>query len=84
MIVARDGLDDEGYEAGKEGGGDKSFDGPHENLPADDDAAQIHVLLFLLLLGGTQQPTLLRLVQRSIGQHRPVEVLQVLAPIYPD
>ncbi|GMN69756.1 hypothetical protein TIFTF001_038801 [Ficus carica] len=67
MIVAKDGLDDEGYESGEENGGDESSDGPHEDLPADDDAAQIHVFLLLLLLplpGGTQQLALLRLIQR--------------------
>lgn len=80
VVVAGDGFDDEGDEAGEDGGDEDCADGPDEDLAADDDATQIHVLLLLLLLRGTQQPALLRLVQRP-RQRRPVQLLQVPAPI---
>lgn len=79
MSVAWYGLDNEGYEASQEGRDEKCADSPDEDLAADDDAAQIHVLL-LLLLAGTQQPALLGLIEWP-RQRRPVKVLQVSAPV---
>ncbi|MFS7919159.1 hypothetical protein Hanom_Chr03g00209531 [Helianthus anomalus] len=52
---------------------------PDKDLTADDDATQIHIPL-LLLFSGTQQPALLRLIQRS-RKRRPVQLVQVPAPI---
>ena len=80
VVVAGDGLDDEGYEAGEEGGDDEGSDRPEEDLAADDDAAEVHVLLLLLGLAGSQQPALLCLVQLP-RQRRPVQVLQIAAPV---
>lgn len=79
MVVAWHHLDDEGDEAGQEGRDKQSAHRPDEDLAADDDAAQIHVLL-LLLLAGAQQPALLGLVQRP-RQRRPVQVLQIAAAV---
>lgn len=79
VVVARHRLYDEGDEAGDEAAGDDRSDRPNEDLAADDDASEIHVLL-LLLLAWAEQPALLRLVQRP-RQSRPVQVLQVPAPV---
>lgn len=79
VVVARDGVHNKRDESGKECGEENRADGPYEDLAADDDAAEIHVLL-LLLFAGTQEPTLLRLVQGP-RQRRPVQVLQVPAPL---
>ena len=79
VAVAGDGVDDEGDEAGEEGGEEDCAEGPLEDLAADDDAAEIDVLL-LLLLAGAKEPALLRLIQGT-RQRCPVNVLQVPAPL---
>lgn len=79
MVVARHHLDDEGDEAGQEGRDEQSAHRPDKDLAADDDAAQIHVLL-LLLLAGAQQPALLGLVERP-RQRCPVQILQIAAAV---
>nr|GMC51473.1 hypothetical protein Iba_chr01cCG6620 [Ipomoea batatas] len=77
--VARHRLDDQDDQSDQNGGGEDAADSPLEHLPADNYAAQINIPL-LLLLRGAQQPALLRLVQRP-RQRRPVQVLQVPAPV---
>jgi len=79
VVVARDRVHDKRDESGEECGEENRAHGPYEDLAADDDAAEIHVLL-LLLFAGSQEPTLLRLVQGP-RQRRPVQVLQVPAPL---
>lgn len=80
-MVTRHCLDDEGDEARQKGGDQERPDCPHKDLTADNDASQIHILLLLLLPGGPQQPALLRFIQRPRRQRRPVQILQVPAPV---
>lgn len=49
MVVPRHRLHDEGDEPGQKGRDEQRADCPDKDLAADDDAAQIHVLLLLLL-----------------------------------
>lgn len=79
VVVAGDGLDNKCDKPNEETGGQNGPHRPKKDLAADDDATQIHVLL-LLLLAWAQQPALLRLVQRP-RHRRPVEVVQVAAPV---
>ena len=62
VVMTRHGLDDEGNETGEEASHQNRSDRPDEDLTADNDATQIHIL-FLLLLSRSQQPALLCLVQ---------------------
>jgi len=63
VVVAGDGFDDEGDEAGEEGADGESAECPDEELAADDDAAKIYVpFLLLFLFSGAQEPALLCLV----------------------
>lgn len=62
VVVARHSLDDQGDKSSEQSGGDNSTDGPDEDLAADDYTAEIDIL-FLLLLGRTKKPALLRLVE---------------------
>lgn len=80
-MVPGDGLGDAGDEPGEDGGGEEHPDRPHEELAADDEAAEVDVLLLLpaLVPRPGQQPALLRLVQRP-RQRPPVQV-QVPAPV---
>lgn len=77
--MARHRLDYQSDESGDKAAGYDRSDRPNEDLAADNDASEINVLL-LLLLPRPQQPALLRLVQRP-RQRRPVQVLQVPAPV---
>lgn len=81
VFVAGNSLDDEGYESGEERRDEQCSDRPYEDLAADNDATQIHVLLLLLLPRRTQKPALLGLVQRPRRQGSSVEVLEVPAPV---
>lgn len=80
VAVARHHLHDKGDEASQQSGKDDNSEGPLEYLPAYNYATQVHVFLLLLLLRRAQQPALLRLIQRP-RQRRPVQLLQIPAPL---
>ncbi|URE02638.1 hypothetical protein MUK42_29279 [Musa troglodytarum] len=77
-MMVGDGLDDEGDQAGERRSGDDGANGPQEDLAADDEATQIHVLLLLLALvpGPSEEPALLSLVQLP-GSHRQRRAVQI-------
>ncbi|URE32040.1 hypothetical protein MUK42_25354 [Musa troglodytarum] len=83
-MVAGDGFHDEGNQPSERGRGDDGAHGPQEELAANDEAAQVHVLLLLLSLVPRpgEQPALLGLVQLP-GRHRQRRTIQiqVAAPI---
>ena len=81
VLMARDSLDDESDKTSEESRDEQGANCPNEDLTADDDAAQIHILLLLLLPRWSQKPALLGLIQRPRWQRRPIEVLKVPAPI---
>jgi hypothetical protein len=76
-----DGLGDPGHGPREDGGGEEHAERPDEELAADEEAADVDVLLLLAgLVGGPrQQPALLRLVERP-RQRGPVDV-QVAAAV---
>lgn len=52
VVVARDSLGNEGDETDKENRDNEGTNHPEEDLVTDDNAAKVHILLFLLLLLG--------------------------------
>ena len=60
------GLGDPGHDPREDGGGEEHPERPDEELAADDEAADVEVLLppAALVPGPRQQPALLRLVER--------------------
>jgi len=79
--MARDKLDNQSDKSDEQSGGEDSTNGPDEDLTADNNATEIHILLLLLLLGWAQQPALLCLIQLPRCKCSSIVVLQVSASL---
>lgn len=81
-VVVGHRLHDQHYKADEEADAENGADRPEEVLAADDHATEVDVALLRLagISGAGKEPALLGLIQRP-RQRRPVQVLQVPAPV---